>query len=844
MTLMINEIIAIIVFYVAFFPIGFVFLSNILNDDIKRLPFFLILGLSLIFGLATYVIILSILAYLLLSVELFFIIATISWSGFLVFTRKKKISFGNFDKLPNLTILIILVMSTSYVTYYLMNTPWHAADDAAFYGFTTSLLRHNDRNTMTHLPYADIPSTMGRGVPIIAAYIADIGGIQNGKAIMVAGALAIILMPILFYAIMFSLTKINSLSILAAVSIFNVYSTPYGMSIWSRFFTGNYGSVFGLLFLYSYVLVLVNFGFSQRADIRFYLSTTIFFLVASYFVYVGYLLHMLMFTCILFFAKFFKDRGCAFSFDFTKALMALVALVICVSMIMLWPNLFPREIVYFLWPILGRFSSERIDLLPESVNNPGYALDLSYFGQNLESLLLVFVMIIAIVDVIRKKRLRNLFTYFYIFLSLIVIFYSATGLRTMLYFAPKRTALATNHLVWLMLLLLLYHYLKEFMLPATKVKANTSRNSLYAHALNKSQLHNSGILFLAILVIIPCLLPHITYSYPRSNSWYVNAPYFESNFNAAVWLYEHATPVDLILNDMSFTGYTLLSMGVFNVTYANPITYFPSYRERAEELWQVWTNPFDEVLIINLLSEHNVTYVLSDADWKVLAIPGIEPITENGWLPKLYKPSVIASTFDSYPFLEKVFQQDDARVYRVLKDKLEDVMVLDTSIVDDRQEDFWNSSCWGTGTIGAPILSSNTEIIKHGIDSLKVEIPSGNCKRASISHVFDPVQDWSNAKYVILYLYGRNTSQVIDLLIIDSTDKAQRWEIKDDFLGWRQLIIPLNSDLGWTDWGEPGFTQLSDVQRIELRFTPNVGDVWFLDHIKVREILLKSTEQN
>lgn len=671
---MTNEIIAIIVFYAAITPVGFVALNIAFREALKRLPFFLILGLSLILGLATYVVILSTVAYLLLSLELFFVIATLSWLGLLVLTLKKKVRYGKLDRLPNLVTLIILMMPIFYVGYYVVDTPWHAADDAKAYGFATSLLRYNGRNTNTYFPYADIPSTAERGVAVVAAYIADFGGIQNGKAIMVAGALATALMPILFYAIMFSLTRKLFISALAALSIFNVY-TPYGMSIWSRFFSGNYGSVYGLLFLFLYVWVLANSdAISQRNGINFFFFLGLFILVASFYVYVGYMLHMVVFAGILFLAKIFEGKFR--SYYSTKTLVILAILIATISTLMVWWSLLPKEMIFALWPILGRLSTARFDLRPPSIENPAYALDLSYFGRTLEGILLAPLMVIAIVGMARKKQLRSSFTYFYIFMASIVIFYSLSRLETALFFAPARTALAANHIVWLVLLLLIYHYRGGFRLPKIQINRETCKIDIKG---NRSLLHNLYISLLAILLVILGLLPHITYVYAGHYTWYVNSSYFEANLGAVLWINEHASPADYILNDMSFSGYILLSTGVFNLTYADPITYFPGYRDRGQQLWQVWTNPANESLVRDLLSKFNVTYIFSDADRKIFAIPlGVEPMVKRGWQPKPYPPSVIASIFDSYPFLEKVFEHNYARVYEVSRDE------INTAIADNR----------------------------------------------------------------------------------------------------------------------------------------------------------------
>lgn len=827
---MTSEIIVFIFVYVIITPLGIIFLNLIFRDSLKGLPFFQVLGLSLIFGLAIYVIILSSLGYFLISLELLFGIAASSWLILLVMTKRKKINYGNFNIFLNIISLIVLVLPIIYCGYYLVDTPWHNADDARKYGLATSSIKYYGKYTMTYLPYANIPSTWEIGVPVIAAYISYIGDIQNGKAIMVSGALAISLIPCILYSIVFSLIKKSYLSLFASMSVFNVYNVPYGMSIWSRFFSGNYGNVYGLFFLFLYVWLLTKYVFLKNKNIWYYLILNIFILIASYYVYQGYILHMFLFTCILYISNIVKaDKNMLENFI---SLIVIIIPFIILTLIIIRPNLFSKKVIYLLWPIIGRFSSVRITQLPISIENPNYGLNLSYFSQNIEGILVLPLMIIAISTIIYKKQSRNLFTYFYIYVSFIVVFYALSGMTTNLYFAPKRTAIAVNHMTWLVLVLMIYHYyFDNFTL--SKIKMNHNTITMFV---KKEEVRNMFILFLCMLCITFFLIPHITYVYPTKKTWYVHTLDFNPNFNAANWLNDHASLSDYILNDMSYTGYMLLSMSVFNLTYADPITHFPGYHERGKDLWQVWTNPNDEALIRNLLFKYNVTYIISDSDWRLLALPNILNSTERGWSEKPFIPSVIVNIFDNYSFLDKVFEYDTARVYKVLKDKLECIEIYHT-VVNDRQNDFWNASSWGTGTIGEPILSSDTENVNNGLDSLKIEIPSGMNNRVGIRHSFYEVQDWSNYKLISLNIFGGNTNQVITLLITDSSGKAQAIALRDNFKGWKQIDIPLNPDQEWSDWKRPGFPNLSDVLTIEFRFTPMAGDILYLDNIELKGII-------
>ena len=658
---MINEIVLFLLFYAFFFIYGIILLNVFFRKALIKLPFMLVFILSVTLGLATYIILLSVSSYFLISQEILIVLLLISVSLFIIGVQKKRIKFGTFKPSINLTILIILLFSIIYVAYYLTDCPWHAADDAKTYGFLTSLLSYNNKNTGTFLPYSSNLLHWDAGVSVLSVYVANLGGILNGRAIMVTGALAVVLIPVLLYAIVFSYTRKNSLSSLAALTSFNIYFLPYGLSLWNRFFTGNYGNLFGILFLYLYIWIISNLS-SQEKFNKFYF--TLFPILASFFVYPGYLIHMFLFNLFLIGSEYYKTKSLNKDFKITLILMLSVAFFL--GMLFIGKNLFPKEIIKIFWPILEKFSSDRPGSAPLSINNPGYSLDLSFFGYGIESIIMIPLLIITLIAIYNGKKLRTNFTYFFIFFSIIVSTHSILGLTTALFLIPKRVALALFPLIWIMVFIIAYHYLEHFPLP----KFNLENKLTFHYKDTRRSLGNLVILLIAVILALSCLLPHITYSFAKENSYYAYSSYFEPNYSCAVWINENVDPSDLILNDMSFTGYFLLSMNIFNLTYADPITYFSEYQDRGKDLWAVWNEPLDEVNVRNKLFENNVSYILSDSDYKFFSQPFFDPLTKQGWDKKTHHPSEIAVIFDSYPFLEKVFEYNDARIYKVDKEQL------------------------------------------------------------------------------------------------------------------------------------------------------------------------------
>lgn len=636
----------------------------------------LVFVLAIIFGLASYVIILSILSYFSISMGILIIIFIFSGIVLIFGGMKKKLCFGTFKLSKNIALLIIFLFCLIYVGYYLMNCPWHPADDAKLYGFLTSLLSFNNKNTGTFLPYSSSLLHWEAGVSVLSTYLAQSGGIMNGRAIMVAGALAVVLIPLLIYAIVFSHTRKHSLSLLAALCSFNIYFLPYGFSFWDRFFTGNYGTLFGILFLYLYIWIISNLP-SRKEKGFFYI--TLFPLVASFFVYSGYLLPMFLFNLFIIGTRFVKIehmridskiRLAVQKFSLQKdikiTLVLMLLAAVFLGLLFVKTDIFPKEITQVFWPILEKFSMDRPGSLPQSINNPGYSLNLSFFGYGLESIIMIPILIITLFGFYKWKTFRTNFTNFYIFLSSIVIFYALSGLTTALIFNPKRLALALFPLTWIMLILLAYYFLSGFPLHRLKWK-NALSLKFKDHRLLRG---NFVVLLIAMILASSALLPHITFSFARDKSYYAYSSYFEPSFKCALWINEHVSSSDLILNDMSFGGYFLLSINIFNLTYADPITFYPEYQERGKELWTIWTDPLNETNVRDKLFAYNVSYVISDSDSDFFSVPFFDPLDTYGWLPKNHEPSEIAEIFDSYNFLERVFEYDDARIYRVNADQL------------------------------------------------------------------------------------------------------------------------------------------------------------------------------
>jgi hypothetical protein len=141
---------------------------------------------------------------------------------------------------------------------------------------------------------------------------------------------------------------------------------------------------------------------------------------------------------------------------------------------------------------------------------------------------------------------------------------------------------------------------------------------------------------------------------------------------------------------------------------------------------------------------------------------------------------------------------------------------------DDGQTAFWTPFGEDSGTIGIPTLSDVTSPLKKNNDCLKIVVGDGAYAKAGIYHAYGGA-DWSAYDFFAFWLYGNNTETTIIVRIHtpDGLNKAE-WEITDDWLGWRRVVLPLRKPTTTT-----GTFDLTNVDEIHIIFTTT--GTWHLD---------------
>jgi hypothetical protein len=134
----------------------------------------------------------------------------------------------------------------------------------------------------------------------------------------------------------------------------------------------------------------------------------------------------------------------------------------------------------------------------------------------------------------------------------------------------------------------------------------------------------------------------------------------------------------------------------------------------------------------------------------------------------------------------------------------------------DDNERFWTVLNEGKGSFKAVISEDFSEKIE-GTSSLKIEILQGDYEVVGVTHYYSTHQDWSNSKFLGLYIYGTNSNETINIMVYsgDEWNDYKGFTIKDNFIGWKRFLM---------SWDNPsiqgGIFNLSDIRVIRIFIRP------------------------
>jgi hypothetical protein len=102
----------------------------------------------------------------------------------------------------------------------------------------------------------------------------------------------------------------------------------------------------------------------------------------------------------------------------------------------------------------------------------------------------------------------------------------------------------------------------------------------------------------------------------------------------------------------------------------------------------------------------------------------------------------------------------------------------------------------GTGNLGITI-GDNYDVKKRGSSSLEVVTTEGKHDYVALRHTWEEPVDFSEGKYLVLFVYGHNSERKFSITFwTASRDDYFTYEVKDNFEGWRLLLISLKDFKG------------------------------------------------
>jgi len=113
-------------------------------------------------------------------------------------------------------------------------------------------------------------------------------------------------------------------------------------------------------------------------------------------------------------------------------------------------------------------------------------------------------------------------------------------------------------------------------------------------------------------------------------------------------------------------------------------------------------------------------------------------------------------------------------------------------IADDESEGFWEIiSSYGSGNMGVPQIEFDNSAKLSGSESTRIVIGYGNYGTVGLVHFYDGYQNWSDAKYISLFIYGSESWATINVYLgCPDSSNSLIFSFTDFWEGWRWVKVP------------------------------------------------------
>ncbi|HIE14152.1 TPA: hypothetical protein EYP70_02655 [Candidatus Bathyarchaeota archaeon] len=598
-----------------------------LKDVLKSFPLLMISPIIVATGLFVLMLLSYVISFVFIHwiLLIIFPILTIPIIFFILPTKKIKINIEvsvNRTFLKNITVLIIYMVPFAYFIVATNVMRWPPPGDIIAHGLLVSLLRHNGRRLFALEPLSQYSKHYPEGFHCFVANLAELTGLYSGEAVLITGALLSSLLPSLLFSLTYILTRSLILSLVPYLASFHIHSTRHlGRWVFGYFYNGPYPCFTGILcyVLLACLIVLFRKNGSTRTLYSIILVLTQLF--ATY-------------------PNFFITAAPIILFLIKKPLWQVIKkskllILACISLVI--PSLF---IVFYASTyhlkkyLVGKFS-------------PSYKIVSIYFSDWSTWFMLLAIPMGIYLLFKSRDRHESLPAIFLITFLLSTISIYDEVYRFLCLILPSRLIIVSWVLSWVLISITLSTLSNRYL-----IKIKLSRRDL------KIPIKLMFIMFMLVM-FYPSLYQHFSLHVATGYAFYSRQTSFLYDYNVSVWISQNVPPNELILNDMSWSGFYLPSYMYKKVIFH----YFPHPPEW-NEARLIWLHVDNETLVRNVLRKLEIKwiFVTSEERYFDCRLYG----GSQKYIEKPFKPAMYIKIFDSYIFLKKMYQYNNSAVYKVV----------------------------------------------------------------------------------------------------------------------------------------------------------------------------------
>lgn len=548
----------------------------------------------------------------------------------------------------NLILLILIILTFYHFSQVIDIMFWpRPGDILSLHGPLTSLLLFNGKITTTLEPLSSSQLYYPVGFHTVAANFASWFHLFPGEAVFLLGGFVVILIPLILCSLTYMITKSIPLSLLVYFAFFIIHPSGHmGRWMLGYFYNGPYPSLTAfMIIIFSICILSLEYVRNEKQQVKHHYMGSMATLFLSFLglllVYPPFIVWpalMIIFLLI----KYFDEIVILIR----KKLVPTLSPFIIEGLVLLF---LPRAYVY---------TPSRITEATRVTT--AYVISPTFLFDHITGYVMWIALFIAVLFLLRKRY--SLVNLFYISVFLAPISTLSPLAPSFLFFVyPTRIIMIPWITSWFILSL--------GVSEALRIK---SVKKIFHSSFNIS-------IFMVFVIIIIILLPQFTtgilqeFCYVNAqkriyyakidvqNNLYRLRSGFPDDYIALYWILYHIPREDLILTDLSWTSFWILSYSVKNVTYSRIMS--GAELERAKDLLTIWQRPYENNTIYNLLKKYNIKYIFVTSergyydDWKLGG--------SGRYRAKPFTPRKYISIFDSYSYLKIAFRSGFTTVYKV-----------------------------------------------------------------------------------------------------------------------------------------------------------------------------------